>query len=65
VNGYINNDERILNYVSEVKKKKSNEKAKKSKKLRSIGKKIMKDLALDDGEIENIFDLLAKEHPDL
>lgn len=65
VNGYIGGDERILDYIDEVKKKKSVPRTEKSKKLRGMGKKIMNDLALNDGEIENIFDLLSREHPDL
>lgn len=65
VNGYIGDDERILDYIDEVKKKKSVPRTGKSKKLRTAGKQMMDDLALNDGEIKNIFDLLAEEHPDL
>jgi hypothetical protein len=65
VNGYIDGDERILDYIEEVNKKKSAPRTEKTKKLRTAGKEAMNDLALNDGEIKNIFDLLAEEHPDL
>ena len=34
-------------------------------KLKEKGKQIMHDLAFDDTEIQNIFDLIAEDHPDL
>ena len=37
----------------------------KSKQLRNKGKQKMKDFGLNDGEIENIFDLIEEEHPEL
>ena len=38
---------------------------KKSKRLRSKGVQATKDFALDPEELEDIFDLIAQEHPDL
>ena len=40
-------------------------KSSKIKKLKDKGKQLMNDLAFNDNEIENIFDLIAEEHPDL
>ena len=37
----------------------------KSKQLRDKGKQKMEDFGLNDGEIENIFDLIEEEHPEL
>lgn len=64
ITGYIGGDERIQNYVEEVstisKKRKS-----KSRKLRVTGQQKIEDFGLTDGEIENIFDLIEEEHPEL
>ena len=68
VSGYLEKDERIINYIEEYRKAKSiqsQEKRKKTKKLRQAGKEITSKFALDKGEIESIFDLIAEEHPDL
>jgi hypothetical protein len=64
VTGYLNDDERLVSYIDEVKKQ-SKPRKEKTKSLRDTGKKNVSDLALNDGEINNIFDLLAEEHPDL
>jgi hypothetical protein len=37
----------------------------KSKQLRDKGKQKMEDFGLNEGEIENIFDLIEEEHPEL
>ena len=64
ITGYLSGDSRIQDYVSEVstlsKKRKS-----KSQKLRKQGEQLVKDFGLNDGEIENIFDLIEQEHPEL
>tara|TARA_Y100000296_G_C4991528_1_gene165635 strand:+ start:127 stop:456 length:330 start_codon:yes stop_codon:yes gene_type:complete len=64
ITGYITGDERIQGYIDEVKQQSKSRKAK-SKKLRHKGKETLKDLVLSEGEIENIFDLLEEEHPEL
>jgi uncharacterized protein YjiS (DUF1127 family) len=33
--------------------------------LREKGEQLMSDLGLKEGDIDNIFDLIEKEHPDL
>ena len=64
IDGYINDNESLLDFIREVKPQSKRKKAK-SKKLREKGKKTLADLALNDGEIENIFDILEQEFPDL
>jgi len=64
VTGYITGDERIQGYIDEVKQQSKSRKAK-SKKLRHKGIETLKDFALSEGEIENIFDLLEEENPEL
>ncbi len=62
--GYIDDDERIQSYINEIKPQNKKKKAK-SKQLRNKGKQKMEDFGLNDGEIENIFDLIEEEHPEL
>jgi len=62
--GYVDGDERIQSYIDEMKPQGKQKRAK-SKKLRDKGEQMMKDFGLNDGEIENIFDLIEEEHPEL
>ena len=64
ISGYLNGDERIYSFVLENSKHSEKRKSK-SKKLLKEGKKTINDLGLNEGEIDNIFDLIEKEHPDL
>ena len=64
ITGFIEGDTRLFNFISENSGQ-SKTKVQKIKKLRDKGKKLMEDLAFDDTEIDNIFDLIAEEHPDL
>lgn len=64
VTGYIAGDERIQSYVEEVSSL-SKERKLKSKKLRTAGKQKVADFGFTDGEIDNIFDLIEEEHPEL
>jgi len=65
ITGYIEGDERLQGYLDEVNVKLSKDRKKKSKKLHDKGKKLMKSMGLNEGEVENIFDLIEQEHPDL
>ncbi len=68
LDAYVNKNEHILNFIEEYKKQKqihSDEKRAKSKKLVQKGKEITTKFALNEDEIESIFDLIAEEHPDL
>ncbi len=64
ITGFIKDDNRLFEFISENSGQ-SKLKRNKIEKLKNKGKEIMQDLALDDTEIENIFDLIAEEHPDL
>ena len=68
MHGYIQQDENIMNFVESFKERYGIQKKnyiKKSKKLLSKGRQTTSNFALDPDELENIFDLIAQEHPDL
>jgi len=64
ISGYIENDERIQSYMDErsthSKKKKTS-----SRKLMSAGKKTKENLGLSSDDVDDIFDMIAEEHPEL
>jgi len=64
ISGFINDDERLFEFINEFSGQ-SKAKQKKIQKLKDKGIETMQDLAFDDKEIQNIFDLIAEEHPDL
>tara|TARA_R100001509_G_C4843951_1_gene207625 strand:+ start:267 stop:596 length:330 start_codon:yes stop_codon:yes gene_type:complete len=64
ITGFIDDDERLFDFINENSGQ-SKSKINKINKLKSKGKEMMQDLAFDDTEIENIFDLIAEGHPDL
>jgi hypothetical protein len=64
ITAYIAGDDRIESYIDEISTQSKDRKSK-SKKLRSTGARTVKDFGFTDGEIENIFDLIEEEHPDL
>ena len=68
ITGYLEKDKNIMNFIIEVQESKnihSKQKRAKSKKLEEEGENLMKKLGLGEEEIENIFDLLEEEHPNL
>ena len=62
--GYLDGDERIQSYIDDMKPQNKKKKAK-SKQLRDKGKQKMEDFGLNEGEIQNILDLIEEEHPEL
>lgn len=65
---YIDQDPHFMNFVDHMKvriKSQSKGQVNKAVRQRTEGKKISNKFALDDNELENIFDILSKEHPDL
>ena len=64
ISGYIDGDERILNYIDDVKNQ-SKKKKSKSKRLRQAGQQAMNDHGFSDQQLVDIFDIIAEEHPDL
>ena len=70
VTGYLMQDGDVLSYVDKLKASKnignrSNKSIKEERELINTGKEQLDKLALDDEEIENIFDILEKQNPDL
>jgi len=64
VEGYINKNENIMAFVEEIKEN-SQTHRNKTEKAHEKGKATVHQFALDKSEIENIFDILEKEHVDL
>jgi transcription termination factor NusB len=68
IDGVNDNDENILNFINTCVTQKqtlNKSRLKKSNVLISKGKKISSDFGFNEGEIDDIFDLIAEEHPDL
>jgi hypothetical protein len=68
ITGYLEKDQDLLNYLDKYKQRYSIQGVNKrldSKRLLKKGKETKKQFALDDTEIEDIFDIIEKEHPDL
>jgi hydroxylamine reductase (hybrid-cluster protein) len=64
ITGYIRGDERLQSYIDEVKEMGESRK-RKSRTLKKKGDEMVRDFALDDDEVDSIFDVLAEEFPDL
>lgn len=64
ITGYIGQDERIVSYFDDIKDQSKERKAK-SNKLRKKGQQLMSSGGFSDDQIEDIFDMIAEEHPDL
>jgi hypothetical protein len=66
--GYINKDPDLMTYIQKFKKQNSIQNNIQRNKIMTNIKKsnnIKNKFALGDDEVENIFDILEKEHPDL
>ena len=66
--GYLEQDTNILAYLDSYKEKKQlqgTNKRQASRRIIAKGEETKKNFALKEDEIENIFDILEKEHPDL
>jgi hypothetical protein len=64
ITGYLKQDERIMSFIEDLRKQ-SIKKQTKSKKLRLKGKELLNESGFSEDQIENIFDLIAEEHPEL
>jgi hypothetical protein len=64
ITGYLEGAEHMQNFVDEIKQQ-SKKHTTKSRQLQAKGKEATKKIGLDKKEIENIFDLLEEEHPEL
>ena len=68
VSGYLEKDELLTPFVDELRKKFSKhgkQRLKESKKLHEKGLENKNKFALSDVEVENIFDILEEEFPDI
>ena len=65
MDGYINKDPSLMTYLNGFKKEKSIQSAEQVKKIEKNIKEAKKVKNLFSLEVENIFDILEKEHPDL
>jgi regulator of sigma D len=68
ITGYLEKDSHILDFLDIYKEKDGRERKKyviKNREMIEKGKELENKFALDDEEIENIFDILEGEHPEL
>ena len=68
ITGYIEKDEDLMEYLLKIKQEQGTQgktKVSASQKLYKKGNEIKNEFALDSSELENIFDILEEEHPDL
>jgi len=66
--GYLERDHRIIDFIEEYKEEKKLQSKKKLSKTRQLYKKaeeVKGQFALSEEDIEDIFDVLEKEHPEL
>jgi hypothetical protein len=68
VESYLNQDKLFMEFLDDykiTKRVQSKKRTTTSRKLRDKGTQIMKDLALSEEDIENIFDVLEEDLPEL
>lgn len=66
IKGYLENNEHIRNYMDFILSEKLSNRVKRNRKNdRKEEKSLLDNMALNDEEIENIFDILESENPDL
>jgi uncharacterized protein YeeX (DUF496 family) len=64
ITGYLSDDDRIRDYVMDSGDL-SKQRKQRNIKLREKGKQNIQDLGLSSDQLENIFDLISEEFPDL
>ena len=64
ITGYLSDDDRIRSYVIDSSSLSKNKKQKNTK-LREAGKQVVHDLGLSEDQVDNIFDLISGEFPEL
>lgn len=68
ITGYLEKDEKILSYIDYYKEKHITQGAAKRRHINkniAAGRELEKKFALNDNEIEDIFDIIAEEFPEL
>ena len=64
ITGYLNNDERMIEYITSVKEqlaKQGKRRIMKTKKLIEKGRELLKDYSFSDEEKDELFDMIAEE----
>tara|TARA_B100000287_G_C20364377_1_gene675127 strand:- start:317 stop:646 length:330 start_codon:yes stop_codon:yes gene_type:complete len=64
ITGYLEEDQRLQDFIRENGSL-SIQRRKKTRKLEDKGKKITQELGLDSEQVEDLFDIIAQEFPDL
>ena len=64
ITGYLEEDQRLQDFIRDSGSL-SIQKRKKTRQLENKGKKIVHELGLDDEQVEDLFDIIAEEFPDL
>ena len=64
ITAYINDEDRIIDYIDEVKDQSKAKKAK-SRRLRMKGKQTVKECGLSETQLVDIFDIIAEANPKL
>jgi uncharacterized protein YeeX (DUF496 family) len=64
ITGYLSDDDRIRDYIVDTGDL-SKQKKQRNAKLRERGKEITRELGLSNDQVENIFDLISEEFPNL
>jgi len=64
ITAYVEGDERIVDYIDNVKSQSKIRKAK-TKRLREEGKQLVTDSGFSEQQVCDLFDIIAEEHPDL
>ena len=68
IKGYIEQDYALVDFIERFKTSSGSQSQKQTKIIKDIQKKgheVKNKFALNEAEVENIFDMLEKEHPDL
>ena len=68
ITGYLDKDENLLKYLDDYKAKNTSQGISKRKMINKNikeGREVSKSFALNDNEIEDIFDIIAEEFPEL
>ncbi len=68
VDGYVNKDPAINDFIDRLKEKEQsqgNTKRKETTRLLKKGQEVTEKFGLDDSDVESIFDIIAKEHPEI
>ena len=68
VSGYLNKDSDVINYIKKYKTNNSKQSKKNIKRVDddiSKGRDLLSQFGIESEELENIFDIIAEQHPDL